>query len=371
MKILHRYIAKDYLVTFALTIVVFTFVMSVGALVRIIDLIARGAAVGAVLEIFLFNTPYLLQFTIPMSALTATLLVVSRLSMEGEITAMRASGLSLPQIAAPIFVSAVILASASLGVAHWVSPISRHLQRAAMARLSDTNPIALLEEGRFVRDFPGLLVYVGRKSREGKLQDVVIYDFTQPRARLHVRAREGQVEYDADARRLAIRLRDVHMEKTELSARGQPVKTETAYAAEYPQDIDVSALLRTGSVRKKLSDYTAPELVAAARTPWPHLPRREAERERMRFLVELNNRTAMAFGCFAFTLVGVSLGIRSKRRESSIGVALSLAILFVYYLFMILAKEMIGHPEWRPDLFPWIPVIGAELAGLWHLHRNG
>jgi len=43
----------------------------------------------------------------------------------------------------------------------------------------------------------------------------------------------------------------------------------------------------------------------------------------------------------------------------------------VYYLFMILAKEMIGHPEWRPDLFPWIPVIGAELAGLWHLHRNG
>ncbi len=371
MSILHRYIARDYALTFVLTIVVFTFVLSVGALVRVIDLMARGASGLTVLEIFALNIPFLLQFTIPMSALTSSLLVFNRLSTDGEITAMRACGLSLPQIAAPVCAVAVVLAAGTLVVSHWFSPKSRLLQRAAMARLTDTDPISLLEEGRFVRDFPGLLVYVGRKSSKGRLQDIVIYDFTQPRVRAHVRAREGDVEYDAAAKRLAIRLRDVHMEKTELTARGHPVRTEVAYAAEYPQDIDVSAALRTGTVRKKISDFTAGELIAAARAPWPHAPDPVAERERMRYLVELNNRTALGFGCFAFALVGVPLGLRSRRRESPIGVALSLTVLFVYYLFMILAKEMTGHPEWRPDLFPWIPVVAAEIGGLWYLRLKG
>lgn len=395
MKILQRYIVRDYLLAFALTAAVFTFVMCVASLKPVIDFISRGASGAVVLRWFLLNIPFLLQFTIPMSALTAALLTFSRLSLDGEITAMRACGLPLAHIAAPVLAAAAGIALATGWIANWAAPASRLAQRHALARLSDTDPVALIEEGKFVRDFPELLVYVGKKSA-GRLQDIEVYDFREAPARTHLRAASGDIAYDRRTLRLSIRLRDVRVERRLPADGDRPAKTELAGFAEYPMEVDLRELLRGGAVRKKSSDYTLFELRDSIRDLARQTLSLEQEilfqetdgaagaarenlrplfgdfaRERMRRLVELNNRFALAAGCFAFALIGVPLGIRSRRRENSLGVLLSLAVMFVYYLFMIVARELVDHGEWRPDLLPWIPIVGAQIAGAVYLRRAG
>ena len=91
LTIANRYILVDFLITFAMTLSVL--VMCTAGLVRVIDYLARGVSGLFVLK--LFNIPFMLMFSIPMSILASTLLVVGRLSADGEITAMKACGFSL------------------------------------------------------------------------------------------------------------------------------------------------------------------------------------------------------------------------------------------------------------------------------------
>jgi lipopolysaccharide export system permease protein len=86
-------------------------------------------------------------------------------------------------------------------------------------------------------------------------------------------------------------------------------------------------------------------------------------------VVEANKRLALALSCFAFTLLGIPLGMRSKRKESSVGVAISLLLVFLFYLFIIVANSLVGRPELRPDMIVWIPVILAEIIGFGLVRR--
>ena len=127
MKTLNRYIAHDYLVTFSMTLSVFTFVMCVGAVVKAIDLLSRGISGYIILKAFSANIPFILTFTIPMSALTTVLLLFSRLSMDGEITAMKACGLSMWQVVSVPIIFSVLLSFFCIYLSSFAAPNSHFL----------------------------------------------------------------------------------------------------------------------------------------------------------------------------------------------------------------------------------------------------
>ena len=109
MRTLNQYIGRSFVSSFAMTAVVLTFVMSLVSLFRITDMLALGVPMGLIGRFFLWSMPALLVFTIPVSVLTAALLLFGRLSHEGELTAMRACGISLWQIARRPVLYAVLL----------------------------------------------------------------------------------------------------------------------------------------------------------------------------------------------------------------------------------------------------------------------
>ena len=106
MRIIHKYMTLSFLTTFLMTLFVFTFVMSIGIVFKVTDLLALGVSWKPILRILMSGLPTAMSFSIPISVLTACLLLFGRLSADGEITAMRACGIGLRQvIAGPLVVS--------------------------------------------------------------------------------------------------------------------------------------------------------------------------------------------------------------------------------------------------------------------------
>ena len=95
MRILHRYILSNFLVTFVMAMAVLTFVMMVGLVFESLKYIARGMDAMLVLRFLWQNLPGTLSYSVPVSTLVSSLLVFSRLSSDSEISAMRSCGVSL------------------------------------------------------------------------------------------------------------------------------------------------------------------------------------------------------------------------------------------------------------------------------------
>ncbi len=371
VRILSRYLARDFAFGFALTVAIFTLVLVAGTMVRAMDWLARGVPGPLLFRFFALNVPYTLQFSIPLGALTAVLLLFSRLSSDGELTAMRACGMSLWQIAAPVLALAVAATAATLALAHGASPYSRQQQRNIEAQFRQVDPLALIEPGRWIREFPGHLLYVARRDG-GRLQDVTLYAIPEDGPRRVIRARDGTVARSADGRELRIDLYAVRMEWVESEEPGGRERRRTMTAEHYPEVFRIDEMFRRRAVRLRPGDHTLPQLLAALRdlpAKHPELDPADLLPQRLQLVIEASSRTALAFTCLAFVLLGIPLGIRTRRRESGIGFGISLGVAMLFYFTMVMVGTMSTHPRLHPQLLVWAPILLAEVAGLVLLHR--
>jgi len=371
MRILHKYITQDYLITFALTLSIFTFVMCVGVVIKAVDLVAKGVSIGMIFQIFIYNMPYILMFSIPMSTMTTALLVFGRLSIDGEITAMKSAGMSLWQIVSPVVFISILLSFFCVYLNSYLAPESHYARRKALVNVGVENPINLLEEGRFVKEFPGFMIYIRKKNRD-EVKGVVLYEMADYGVRRSIRAKRGIIQPQTDPHKISIDLYDVRMDQPDASAPLDPVKADYGQAAFYPLTLDFTDMYRRKQVNKKVKDMSFFELTRGARNiqeAYPDLAYEDLIKNRMKLVVEANKRLALSICCFAFTLVGIPLGMRSKRRESSRGIGVSLGIVFLFYFFIILAESLIAHPHLRPDMLVWVPVIGGEITGFLLMHK--
>jgi lipopolysaccharide export system permease protein len=367
---LTRYIATDYLVTFLMTILVFTFVMCIGTVLKAIDLMSRGVSFWIFLQIFAANIPYILSFTIPMSCMTTVLLVFSRLSLDGEITAMKASGLTMWQIiSAPVMIS-ILLTGFCIYLHSYAAPESHFKNRRILREVGVEEPVNLLEEGRFVRDFPGLIIWVGKK-KGGTVEDIVVYETEGGTVRT-IRARRGTISSDEENRVLLVDLYDVRIDQPNPVDPMDISKVRQINAKHYPVRLDFSRIWHDGTVTKRVPDMTMTELIAAIRNlraTFPQLTEEDLLRQKMKMVQSANERLALSLACFAFTILGVPLGMKSRRKESSIGILVSLGVVFGFYLFIIVADALVYQPHLHPDMIIWIPVVLAEVFGFTLIHK--
>lgn len=372
MRTLNRYIFLDYLVIFLAALGLITFVMTVGAMVKAVDLIARGISPLLLARFFLLNVPYILSFSMPISTLFAALLLFGRLSMDNEISAMKACGISLWRMAAPLVVFSVLLTAICVYINSEVAPVSKRANRELLRTAGVEQPLKLLEEGRFIRDFPGMMIYIGSK-RGNVVRDVVAYELDgEGQVQRSVRAEHGSIEPDHERELITVKLYDVRIEIPDAEDPGDLSKTRYVNAAYYPVQLDFDDLLISGSRPLKRSYMPMGMLLERIRSvpeDFPMLSAQEQTVERTRLLVEANRRISIAVGCFTFMIIGIPLGVKSHRRETSIGMVVSLGIVFAYYIFIVIAKALADYPWLHPNLILWIPLVVAQLLGL-HLIRR-
>ncbi|MEA2068925.1 MAG: LptF/LptG family permease, partial [Verrucomicrobiota bacterium] len=244
MRKLSKYLLVDFLAVFGTAILLITFAFSIGAIYKAIDIMAKGLPVAIVGKFFIYNLPYSLAYTIPISALFSTLLLFGRLSSDSEVSAMKSGGMSLWQIASPVLLAALGLVCVCLYINCILYPQTTYANKKLLKSMGVEDPIKLLEEGRFIRDFPGYMIYVGKKNRN-RVRDLVVYEVDKESGKITgtVRAASGIMTADKEKSLLKIDLFDVRIEIPDPDHPDDPAKTNYVNAKKYPIRIDFNELM--------------------------------------------------------------------------------------------------------------------------------
>jgi lipopolysaccharide export system permease protein len=388
VRTLHAYLLRQILAALLITVMVFTFVLLLGnALKEILPLLVnRQVTLGVVVEAAGLLIPFAWVFALPMGMLTATLLVFGRFSADQELTAVRASGISLLSLISPVLLLSLALCALSALVNMEIGPRCRVAYTNILFNLRMGLSGAQLPEGRFIKDFKGYIFYVG-KNRGGELQDVMVWVLKdETNVVTSVRATRGKLDVDAPNKRITLNLYDG---KSVDIREGRMIP---GAFAEVPIPLDFGQQ-RQPTFRPKISDMTSGQLWdelqeweerlklpgEANALSKEQLQRRKRELEKLpgdpttpiRF--QIHQQIAFSFACFGFTLVGIPLGIRMHRRETNVGVGVALVLVAVYYSFILLGQALDTRGEYAPHLIVWLPnfifqAVGAVL--LWRANRG-
>jgi len=373
MRILNRYILLDYLILFLTALGLITFVMTVGSMIKAVDLMAKGISPMLIVKFFLQNVPYILSFSMPISMLFAALLLFGRLSMDNEISAMKACGMSLWRLIAPLIVLSVLLTGVCLYINCEVAPNAKYAKKKLLRSIGVGEPIKLLEEGRFIKDFPGLMIYVGSKNGY-EVKDVVAYELTDDgRIKRSVHAQRGEIEPDNVNKILRVKLYDGSMETPDMDDPHDISKTiYTPFEYVQLKPLDFKEMLKKKKIWLKPGYMGMAMLIDHIRNVERDFPMISVEQqavERSLLIFEANRRVSIAIACFSFVLIGIPLGVKSHRKETSTGMVVSLAIIFAYYIFIVIAEALARYPNLHPNLILWLPLLGTQILGLALIRR--
>ena len=161
MRILDRYIVREVLRHALLGLIIFTFVLFVPKLVRLMELFVRHSGSGSqIATLFLCIIPSVLVFTVPMAVLVGVLLGLGRMAMDSEIIALTALGISRKRILLPVGVLAVLGAALTLTMTIWVAPKSLRALRDIEGQLITSQISFQVTPRVFDERFPHLVLYI-------------------------------------------------------------------------------------------------------------------------------------------------------------------------------------------------------------------
>jgi lipopolysaccharide export system permease protein len=387
LKTLHIYLTRQVLASLVLTVAVFTFVLLIGNVLKeVLPMLVSGhAQLDTVFEAVGLLVPFVWVFALPMGLLTAMLLVFGRFSADQELTAARASGISLLSLITPVLLLSLVCCGLSAWINMQLGPQCRVAYVNLFFKLSgELMNSTQLPEGQFIRDFPGYIFYA-EKNHGGKLEDVMIFVLqNETNVTTTVRAPRGTIELDAPNKQFVLHLYD---------ARSVTTGERVAISSSPDSVFDLSLTNNTRrtfkpgigdmtfwQLRAELADLDAKLGLppAAATNTMERLAQLKEAREQRKDLtepirVEMNRQIAFSFACFGFTLVGIPLGIRVHRRETNIGVAIALGLVLIYYAFILTAKALAARPEFVPHLIVWLPNFIFQAVGvvlLWRANRG-
>ncbi|PTX98499.1 LptF/LptG family permease [Opitutus sp. ER46] len=379
MNLLDRHIFKSVLFTCIGAVGLFAFVVALANFVRDLlgPLLAGQISVGMMIRLILLLFPFAVSYALPMGILTGVLLTLGRLSADTEVTAMRAAGISIVRIARPVFILAALGGVAALHVNFESMPWARVQYHQEFAEALRKNPRNFIVPKTFIRDFKGVVVYVGDRPNNGDLlRDIWIWELdAQGRAFRIVRAESGRLDYDAATNSIIPTLYRAKVEERDEKNPEDFSKSPKAPSIEKAEEIRLSLGGYIGDgvfhVKPEWLRYQALQEKRAAVDATKPEPGHEKEHARlsMELAMIVSEKANLSLAVFAFAFVAVPLGIKVSRRETSANLGVAVLLVLGFYILITMVKWLDRHPEYRPDLLMWVPNLIFLGFGFWLLRR--
>ncbi len=374
IPLMDRYIARELTLPFLFGVGAFSSIgVSIGALFELIRKVTEfGLPAALVLEVFLLKLPEYVVLAFPMSTLLATMMTYSRFSSDSELTALRASGVSIRRIVVPAVVLSLLITGLSFVVNEVIAPASTERATVILARALDEEKPPF-QEGNitFQQQQPAadgsgdelVRFFHARKFDGETMSDITVVDFSQEEGedglKQIVSADTATWDFSRNlweftngtiyavspsgSFRQIIRFdrQDLQLPRTPLDLAGRTKKNEEMNIAEATEYLDV--LRQTGD-----------------------------EKAVRKLETNIQQKYSIPFACVVFGLVGSAVGVRPQRTGKATSFGVSIVIIFGYYLLSFITTAMGESGVISPFVAGWLPLglgLGAGLLLLARLSR--
>ena len=312
-------------------------------------------------ELIALLFPTVLPYALPMGILTGVLLTFGRMGADGEITAMKASGIGLWRIAAPVWAVAALVALASLWLNLEAGPASEDDFQKVLLGSAQQTPAGLIQAGKLNRQFKGLLIRAEEKEGE-TLKRFHLWQ-VDGRGQLlqSVRAKSAKLSKSTDVQGhsiLRIEMLDANMttrpEGEDTLAHPESFVSAKQAVLEMPLSQRPD---EKGTYVKKLRMMTGGEMLAAMETGWrlPEHPTAEQRAvDRMMLAVQFMFRVSTALSILSLAMLAVPLAISVGRSETSVSAGLALGLALTYYMLTSMAT-WVKNPALHPEVLVLMP----------------
>ncbi|MBI5058378.1 LptF/LptG family permease [candidate division KSB1 bacterium] len=371
--VLFRYISREFIppFVFSLSLIIFLFVLNL--LFQMLGRIAgKGLPWNTVAEFFVLNLAWMVALAVPMAVLVATLTTYGRLGADGEITALKASGVGPVRLLLPALVMGLTVAAVLVIFNDRFLPDMNRRSRQLQADIKRKKPTMVLEPGVFLSDIPGHVLIAREVNQDSsELGDLVVYQENDPDYATTITAKQGRLRYSEAAEGFEFALTDGQIERQSKKKPAEYQQTDFERAI-FRISAPEMSLKRTesnwrgdremnvGQLRGRIVEYELRDPV-------------NLHRDIDKLKVELHKKFSIPAACIVFAFLGMIIG--QWVRKSGLGVSAGYSIFFflIYWVFLIGGEDLADRDRLDPWLAMWAPNIlffGLALVLFWQERRG-
>lgn len=361
MNILQGYFLRQVVSIFFITTGLFVGILFLGNMLKVMNLLTAGIGFTVIMKFLLYTVPFMLTYAIPMGILTATLLCFSRFSAENEITAVRASGISLGYIIRPVILFSFLLVIISFFNNTCWRPRANFKGRYLLISHGIDNPFSTIIPGRFNDLMPGYEIYV-KEHRGETLYKLIIYKFQENNLAGIVTAERGYI-IKKDLKWILL-LKNGNVEDINQDGSINRIDFDTYNIV--LGDVKSKNLVLMKKERERTNKelrFVIDDLIKKMQVRNMEF-KQQITREISGIRTRIHNRIALSFASLIFAMIGIPSGLRLHRRETSAGVGVSLILIAAYYFLITLIESFKFTPEVYPWIMIWIPDVLFGMAAV-------
>jgi LPS export ABC transporter permease LptG/LPS export ABC transporter permease LptF len=372
MGLLFRSIFREVASSAVLGAILFTFVLFLQRVGKLFEILVRSTAPPiTVAHLFALAIPFTFTFTLPLGVLVGVLIALSRMSSDGEITAMRAAGVPSRKVIAPVLTFAFLATLVTAAATLWLTPYSTWKTYKILNQVVAAELTAEVQPRVFEENFPNRIIYVSEVI-PGTLthwRNVFIADLTP----LEEQKKDDHDHGDGPRITVAseaIAVPDVARNVIQMSLNngvsydvGKDITQYYMYSDAKGEQI----LEATKPNEVHAKDYIDMDTLPLYRIAY-HDPTLEPDK-RTEARIELHQRLALPPACFLLALIGIPLGVSSRKGGKSAAFVLTVALAFIYWMGMLGANGLAKQHKLPVGVAVWIPNAVFAVMGIVLLTR--
>lgn len=434
--ILYRHILRAHIGPFLFSFFTLMFIFLLQFIMKFIDdFVGKGLSAWIITELIALNLAWMVVLAIPMSVLIAVLMAFGGLSSQNEITAMKASGMSLYRMMMPVLLVSFLITYLTIEFNNKILPEANHRAKTLMIDIRKKKPTLTVNAGMFSQEVAGYSILVRKTfEKSNDLEGVTIYDYTNPASKVIITAQKGKISFTPDYQKLIMDLQNGEIHQSDESEENQYrrikfqkhrllMNTEgfalerTAEGTFQRGDRELSAQVMRGyvdsmeQVNRDLSGQiinlvstdlnsnfyflkkgsTAAPDDMSIRKDSSNIISETMDKIRYQmgsienvlslivfnkdrideYLVEIYKKYSIPTACIVFVLIGAPLGIMSRRGGFGIAATLSLGFFLMYWSCLIGGEKLADRDIISPFIGMWGANIVIGIAGIYLTLRMG
>lgn len=351
---INRYILKELLAPFIISLFFLTFVFLMTRIPEITNMVVNyNADIRMILLMIVYTMPRFLEFTIPMSVMVATLLTFMRMAGDNEIVALKGAGVSLYRLLPPV----LLFCFAGVMLSMWVTIVGVSWGKLALKKISveiaRSSADAALKERQFNSEIEDVMIYVAHVDMKTRtLQDVFIEDRRTKGVVSVSVAPEGDLIKHKDEQFYTIRLHNGVINQVDMDQKS----VNSIQFGNYDINIDLDRADHTGGkINIEMDERGFTDLVKYLRSGMLSM---KAYNEG---ILLLHEKFSLPFACLALGILAFPLGIQAASLRKSSGFGMGVSFFLLYYCLLAFGWSAGEAGEYHPAIAMWLPncVIGV------------